>query len=55
MTIVYKIVPHRIQNITVLTNSQQLIWDSDCVHVRMFAVVEIRVWPPNPFQHLDRK
>lgn len=47
--------PHGVQNVSVLTNPEQLIWDSNSVHIGVFSVVEVGVWPPNPFQHLDRK
>lgn len=38
-----------------LTDAEQFIRYSDSVYIGMFSVVKIRVWPPNPLEHLDGK
>lgn len=44
--------PHRVENVAVLREAQQLVGHGNRVHVRLLAVVEERVRSPDALQHL---
>lgn len=47
--------PHRVQNVTVLGDPQQLVRHGYGVDVAVLAVVEVSIGSPNSFKHLDTK
>lgn len=47
------VLPHRVEDATVLVQSQQLIGHGNRVYVRVLAIVEVGVGPPDLVQHLN--
>lgn len=47
--------PHWVENASILVESEQLVGHGNCVYMRMFAIVEIRIWSPDFVQHFDAK
>jgi hypothetical protein len=43
--------PHRVEDVSVLRQTEQFVGHRDCVDVGVFAVVKVGVWPPNVLEH----